>query len=46
MVFFACRDIEKGEELTFNYLDKEEDEVVSTSSHRLQGLGGLYKVLL
>jgi histone-lysine N-methyltransferase SUV39H len=26
IAFFACRDIEKGEELTFDYLDKEEGE--------------------
>ncbi|KAF2472195.1 SET domain-containing protein [Lindgomyces ingoldianus] len=26
LAFFACRDIEKGEELTFDYLDKDEGE--------------------
>ncbi|KAF2869706.1 hypothetical protein BDV95DRAFT_576087 [Massariosphaeria phaeospora] len=28
IAFFACRDIEAGEELTFDYLDKEESEGV------------------
>jgi len=28
IAFFACRDIEKGEELTFDYLDKEEGEEI------------------
>jgi len=28
LAFFACRDIEKGEELTFDYLDKDDDEEI------------------
>ncbi|ORY06661.1 hypothetical protein BCR34DRAFT_489947 [Clohesyomyces aquaticus] len=44
LAFFACRDIPAGEELTFDYLDKEEaDDIVEVSEGAIPCLCGAEK---